>query len=60
MICRDNFIYLQINNAKQTFAYTTNIRWLCEGLFRVYTSCGSIWYKLRKRNLLQLKIKFAY
>ena len=38
MICKKNYIFELLKKAKQTFGYTPKIGWLCESLFRVYTS----------------------
>ena len=38
MICKDLFIYLKINKAKQTFANLPIFGFIYEGLYRLYTS----------------------
>jgi hypothetical protein len=38
LICKKYFFIFEKDKVKQTSVYTTHFGWLCESLFRVYTS----------------------
>ncbi len=47
MICKKKTIYLKSNKAKQTFANLPKYGYICETLYRIYTSYGQ---ELKKQH----------
>ena len=61
MICKELFIYLKINKAKQTFANLPIFGCIHEGLYRLYTSYRQVEPKLRRKveSFSEIKSKKA-